>query len=176
MKKTIISAVLAMALLIGSASGTLASEQENWAYPDSILSFMFRLGIACEAAGIEMSSDPYVLMEEGEGYVFMSVGELSLVAMFDPSTQQLTALMFPMTDDYYDEQLITLAALCEEVSVTTSGKMTKELFMQLGEIVYTQALAGMMEANSYFSIGAYSFGVALQENDSGQLNMIIRAN
>lgn len=176
MKKTVISAVLAMALLVVSASGALASEEDNWVYPSNILSFMFRLGITCEAAGIEISGDPVVLTEEGTGYVFMFVGELAVVAMFDPSTQQLTGLMFPLTNDCYDEQLITLAALCEEAAVTTSSMMTKERLLQLGETVYKQALAGMMEANTDITIGAYTFGVALQENDSGQLNMIIRAN
>lgn len=176
MKKTIIPAVLAMMLLVISASGAFASEQDSWAYPSSIVSFMFRLGIACEAAGIEISSDPAVVMEKDTGYVFVSVGELSLVAMFDPSTQQLTGLAFPLASDCYDEQRIILAALCEEVSVTTSGMMTKELFLQLGEIVLTQAVAGMLEANTGFAIGAYTFTVALQENGSGQLNMVIRAN
>lgn len=176
MKKTVLSTVLAMALLVVSASGTLASEGDNWAYPDNILSFMFRLGIACEAVGIEISGDPAVVMGDGAGYVFMSVGELGLAAMFDPGTQQLTGLMFPLTSDYYDEQRVVLAALCEEVAVTTSGVMTKELFLKLGEIVLTQAVAGMLEANTDFTIGAYSFGVMLQENGSGELNMIIRAN
>lgn len=123
MKKTIIPALLAMALLAVSAGGALAAEQDSWAYPSSILSFMFRLGIVCEAVEIEISGDPAVVMEEGAGYVFMSVGELGLATMFDPTTQQLTGLMFPLASDCYDEQRVILAALCEETAVTTSGMM-----------------------------------------------------
>ena len=179
MKKVFVPvfAFMTAVLIVASAIGAPAlASGDDWAYPENVHAFMFRLGIACGAVGIEMSSDPVVLMDEGNGYLFMSVGELGLGALFDPTTQQLMSLMFPMNSDYYDEQLVVLAALCEEAAVTTSSIMTKELFLQLGEIVYTQAVTALVEANRDVSIGDFSFSVKLQENGSGMLNMIIYAN
>ena len=178
MKKALISVVLAMALLAATVTGALASAsgEDDWAYPENVHAFMFRLGIACKAAEIEIPYDPITWVDGDSGYLVLMVGDLALVAMYDLETQQLMSLMFPLSNGSDDARYLVLAALCEEAPVTIGSTLTKDLFLQLGEIVFTQALAGIMEGMRDFDIGAYSFGVQLVGDDDDHLNMIIRAN
>jgi len=178
MKKALISVALAMALLVAAVTGApaFASEEYDWAYPENIHAFMFRLGIACKAAEIEIPYDPIVWVDGDSGYLVLTVGDLALAAMYDLKTQQLMSLLFPLGSGSDDARYLILAALFEKAAVTIGSAMTKDIFLRLGETVYTHALAGIMEGMMDFDIGAYSFGVQLTGDDDDHLNMIIRAN
>ena len=167
MKKTLTAVTLAVVLLIVSMTGSLASQEDEWVYPEDVLAYMFRLGIACEATGISIPYDPYTLTDNDVGYFSVNVGSTELVGMYDLKTMRIEALTFPAAAPSADtkESAVILAAFCEEVSVTTGSKMTGDLFLKLGEIVLTQVVGVMADTGRPFPLGAYTFSAFVGDDD-----------
>ena len=127
MKKHSALVFMVIVLVVASTIGTHAFAEDSWAYPENVLAFLFRLGIVCREGGAMISEDPFAEVDGDDGYFVIYIDELQVLARYDIHTLKISRIMFPMDNENYDAQRLTLAAFCEEAAVTSRAAITKDL-------------------------------------------------